>query len=197
MAETKTVKVEDIKKEAEERACPLQRALFYVEGFLEGPMCGRCFPCALGSYEARIRLRNLMEGNGEESDIAALRRIADDMLVSSFCKKGKDTAQFLLEWLGSGVFEEHVQGKCRDMECKAFIEYRIMGEKCTQCGECKEVCEYKAIIGKRRKPYEGGHFPYEIRQKRCAKCGACRDVCPTGAIVLVSTHESEAVEIQK
>ncbi len=195
MTETKTVKVEDLKKEAEERNCPVQRALFYVDGFLEGPMCGRCFPCALGSYEMKVRLQNIVEGRGKEEDIAILSRIAGDMAVSSFCKKGKDTAKFILEWIDSGVFQEHIEGKCRDHECQTCVEYRIVPDKCNMCGECKDVCEANAIFGKRKKTYEAGHYPYEIRQKRCTKCGACKDVCPTGAIVVIEINAREAVEI--
>jgi ferredoxin len=195
MTETTVLKVEDIRKEAEDKKCPVQKALFYIEGFLEGPMCGRCFPCALGSYEAKIRLQNLIEDRGSEEDIEVLRRIADDMLISSFCKKGKDTARFMLEWIDSGVFQEHVVGTCRDMECKDFVEYRIIPEKCIMCGECKDVCKAKAIFGKRKKKYQSGGFPFEIRQKRCEKRGDCIKVCPTGAIVFVSKHETETVEI--
>ncbi len=87
MAEEKEVKTEDIKKAAEEKKCPVQKALFYIEGFLEGPMCGKCFPCAFGSYEARTRLKSITEGKGTDADVAALRRIAEVMLESSRCKK--------------------------------------------------------------------------------------------------------------
>lgn len=195
MTEAKALKVEDIKKEADERKCPVQRALFYIEGFLEGPMCGRCFPCALGTYEAKIRLQNIIEGRGSEADIAVLKRIADDMLISSFCKKGKDTAAFILEWMDSGVFREHVEGACGDMECKVFTEYRIIPEQCIMCGDCKDVCKDNAILGKRKKKFQAGGFPFEIRQMRCTKCGDCIDVCPTKAIIFIGTHDIETVEV--
>ena len=50
MAEQKELKVEDIKKEAEEKHCPAQKSLYYVEKFLAELMCGKCFPCAYGTY---------------------------------------------------------------------------------------------------------------------------------------------------
>ncbi len=56
LTEQKEKKLEDIKKEAEEKACPVQRTLYYIEEFLAGPMCGKCYPCALGTPEAKIRL---------------------------------------------------------------------------------------------------------------------------------------------
>ncbi len=44
MTETKEKKTIDIKKEADEIACPVKRAVYFVDEFLKGPMCGKCFP---------------------------------------------------------------------------------------------------------------------------------------------------------
>lgn len=191
MTEVKELKVEDIKKSAEEKGCPVQKALYYITEFLSGPMCGRCFPCAMGSYEARIRLQNIIDGNGTEADLLALKRIATDMLEASMCKKGKDTAKFILEWTGTDVYDEHVKGRCPSRECKAFIEYRIIPEKCIMCGLCKDACKYGAILGEKKKPYQSGYLPFEIRQKRCVKCGDCIKVCPTEAIIIVEPKIKE------
>ncbi|MEW6213775.1 MAG: hypothetical protein AB1478_01010 [Nitrospirota bacterium] len=59
MSEQKELKVEDIKEEAEEKHCPVQRSLFYIGKFLSDPMCGKCFPCSFGTYETKIRLKEL------------------------------------------------------------------------------------------------------------------------------------------
>ncbi len=190
MTEVKELKVEDIKKLAEEKGCPVQRSLYYITEFLAGPMCGRCFPCAMGSYEAKIRLQNIIEGKGTEADIDAVKRIASDMLEASMCKKGKDTARFILEWMDAGVFHEHIEGRCPSRDCKAFIEYRIIPERCIMCGLCKEACKYNAIIGEKKKPYLSGYLPFEIRQKRCVKCGDCLAVCPTEAVIIVEIKET-------
>jgi NAD-dependent dihydropyrimidine dehydrogenase PreA subunit len=181
--EVKELKVEEIKKAADEKKCPVQRALYYVEGFLGGPMCGKCFPCEMGTYEARIRLREIIQGRGTEGDILALKRIAEVMRESSRCKKGKDTANFLLEWMKTDVFEKHIAGRCPDMECVSFIEYSIIPEKCTICGLCKDACKYDAIFGEKRRPFVGGYMPFEIRQRKCVKCGECIKVCPEGAVI--------------
>jgi ferredoxin len=184
MEEKKAVRVKDIKKEAEGRKCPLQKAIFYVDEFLAGPLCGKCFPCAFGSYEARVRLQNIIDGRGEEEDLFALQRIAEHMLVSSLCKKGKDTANFILEWMDRHAFREHIEGGCPDMDCLSFIEYRIIPEKCTMCGLCKEACEHHAILGEKREKFKSGYLPFEILQKKCVKHGNCKEVCPTGAIIV-------------
>jgi len=190
MDEREQLKVEDIKAEAEAKGCPVQKALHYITEFLAGPMCGKCFPCSLGSYEAKIILNNIIEGRGAEKDLFNLKRIANAMLDSSRCKKGKDTAKFILEWMSTDVFKEHVEGRCPDDVCTVFIEYRIIPEKCTLCGLCKDVCHYGAIHGEKIKPYLSGYLPYEIRQKKCVKCGECVKVCPTGAIELILTKEA-------
>jgi ferredoxin len=188
--EVKELKVEDIKKQAEDTLkCPVQKALLYVSGFLDGPMCGRCFPCAMGSYEAKIRLQKISMGEGSEDDIAALKKIAGQMAEASMCKKGKDTAKFISEWIASGVYNEHIAGRCPEKECLALVEFRVITDKCIMCGDCLDACKYGAIMGEKKISYKSGYMPYEIRQKRCIKCGECVPVCPTDAIVVVDVKD--------
>ncbi|MCI0468488.1 MAG: 4Fe-4S binding protein [Nitrospirae bacterium] len=196
MTEAKELKVEDIKKEAELKKCPVRKSLYYIEEFLAGPMCGKCFPCEMGVYEAKIRLKNLTEGKGTETDIFVIKRIATDMLESSRCKRGKDTATFILEWMGTNIFKEHTEGRCPDRECSSLIEYRIIPEKCIICGLCSDACGFNAILGEKKKPFLSGYQPYEIRQKKCTRCGDCITVCPTDAIVIVNIKEREAAEVK-
>jgi len=195
MIEQKELKVDDIKKTAEEKSCAVEKALYYVTAFLSGPMCGKCFPCSLGSYEAKVRLQNIADGRGTDDDLAAVTRIAGNMLEASMCKKGKDTAKFILEWIDAGVFKKHIEGVCPDKTCVAFIEYRIIPDKCNLCGLCKDVCIYGAIHGEKKKPYLSGYHPFEIRQQKCQKCGDCIKVCPTGAIVIVDAKVKEPVGV--
>ena len=192
----KEKKLEDIKQEANEKNCPVQRALVFIDEFLKGPMCGRCFPCSLGSYETRVRLRRFTQGTATEEDVDSLKRIADNMFEASLCKKGKDTAKFILENIDSGEFSGHLSGKCNSGECTTLIKYIIIPEQCTMCGICQEVCKDNAIVGEKKKSYLSGYLPFEIVQKRCTKCGECIKVCPTGAIEIVAvgeTMEKEAV----
>ncbi len=195
MSDHKELKVEDIKKEAEEKHCPAQKTLYYIDKFLSDHMCGKCFPCSLGTYEAKIRLKDIISGKGTEADIFALRLIASEMIEASRCKKGKDTAKFILEWIDMNAFHEHIEGICPERECLAFIGYRIVPEKCIMCGECQVVCKFNAIIGEKKKPYLSGYLPFEIRQKRCVKCGECVKVCPTGAIEIVDIKAKAEVKV--
>ncbi len=195
----KEKKLEDIKKEAQEKACTVQRLLYYIEEFLEGPMCGRCYPCAFGSYEARLRLLRLSQHLEGVSalDIEVLKRIGSQLIVGSLCKKGKDTGKFIIDTLTDSLEELnlHVGGVCPKKECVSLIEYVIDPELCIMCGECLKVCKYNAIIGEEKKPYLSGYLPFEIRQKRCPKCGECIKVCPVGAIEIVIFKKEEPVGV--
>jgi ferredoxin len=177
--------MKDVLAAVENIKCPVQRGRTFVVEFLSEPMCGKCHPCALGSYEALVRLNRVSSGTGKDEDVAAIRRIAEDMLEGSRCIKGKDTAKFLLEALQTGAFKEHLAGHCEERECTALITYRVIPEKCVLCGRCQDACKYHAIQGEKKISYRSGYPPYEIRQKRCVKCGDCMAVCPYGAIEVI------------
>ena len=190
-------KLEDIKKESEGKACPVQRALYVIEEFIAGPMCSKCYPCSLGTGEAKIRLRKISgyPGKAGDADIHALKRIALIMIDGSFCKKGKDAGRFMVEMLNAmeDEFKEHLSGVCPKKECAALVEYAINPALCSLCGKCLEVCSPGAIIGEKKQPYLSGYLPFEIRQRRCTKCGECVRVCPSGAIEVIKKRAEELV----
>lgn len=187
--EKKEVKMKDVQAMADEKQCPVQRSLLFIEEFLAGPMCGRCFPCSMGTYEERIRLGRLIAGTASEEDIEAIRNISAHMQVSSFCKKGKDTANYILEQIDTGAFFEHLSGTCATRECRDHVNYIIIPENCTMCGDCLDACKDAAILGEKKKKYFSGYIPFEIVQKRCTKCGECIKVCKYDAIKIVSSKE--------
>jgi MinD superfamily P-loop ATPase len=47
-------------------------------------------------------------------------------------------------------------------------------EKCTFCGKCAEICQYKAIVFLDKQPL--------VFQEMCHACGGCFFVCPVGAV---------------
>jgi NAD-dependent dihydropyrimidine dehydrogenase PreA subunit len=179
----------DLIKEAEQKQCPVRKAGEYIDAFLKELMCGKCFPCALGTFESASILRDIIVGRGTQADLHALTEIAEILTVASRCKKGKDTGQFILDLLRTGAFSEHIGGRCSEHECSLLSEYRIVPERCVMCGECQVVCKVHAVVGEKKIPYLGGHVPFEIVSKRCIRCGECVRVCPNDAIIVVDKKD--------
>ena len=192
--EKKEVKMKDVQEKADEKKCPVQRSLVFIEEFLDGPMCGKCFPCSMGTYEERIRLKRVIEGTATEEDIETIKNISSHMQVASMCKKGKDTANYILEQINTNEYASHISGECANGECKECIKYIIIPENCTMCGDCLDACKDFAIIGEKKKKFLSGYLPFEIVQKRCTKCGECIKVCKYDAIKQVSAKELAEVE---
>lgn len=53
------------------------------------------------------------------------------------------------------------------------MAYQI-GEDCTTCGACAEVCPVDSI--------KRGDETYSIDADTCTSCGECSDTCPMGII---------------
>jgi ferredoxin len=190
-------RVEDIRKEAEEKICAVQRALYFIGEFISGPMCSKCYPCSFGTGEARIRLMRISRHSEDasEADIDTLRRIGLNMSEGASCKRGRDAGKFIVDLLSVSDEEvrQHIAGVCPKRECADLVRYVIRPQLCIMCGKCSEACEAGAIIGEKKQPYRSGFLPFEIRQKRCTRCGACVSVCPTGAISAIAVTREELV----
>jgi ferredoxin len=195
--EEKRKKLEDIRKEAEEKACPVQKTLYFIDEFIAGPMCSKCYPCSLGTGDAKIRLTRISSHhkNVSKKDFQALKRIGLNMIEGSFCKKGRDTGRFLIEILAASEdeFIRHISGFCLQKECISLVEYRIDPGLCVMCGECLAACKHEAIIGEKRESYLTGYLPFEILQKKCTKCGECVQVCQIRAIGKLSSELPELI----
>jgi formate hydrogenlyase subunit 6/NADH:ubiquinone oxidoreductase subunit I len=194
--EEKKKGMKDVFEAVEDIRCDVQKSLKFIEEFLSEPMCGRCLPCSLGSFEAMERLKRLSASLGVQEDVDAVQRIASQMLESSMCKKGKDTAKFLQESLKTEAYKEHVENKCHERECPELVTYRIIPENCVMCGLCQDACKYNAIIGEKKTSYRSGYLPFEIRQKRCVKCGDCVDACPYAAIEIIEEAIKDEAKVK-
>lgn len=183
--EQKKKDMKDVFEAVEDIRCVIQKSQKFVEEFLSEPMCGRCLPCSLGTYEALVRLKRVAAGIAEQDDVDVIQRISEQMLEGSMCKKGKDTAKFILDALKTEAFNEHLSKRCNERECPSLITFRIIPEKCVICGLCQEACKYNAIIGEKKETYRSGYLPFVIRQKRCVKCGDCVPACPYEAIEII------------
>ena len=54
--------------------------------------CGKCTPCRVGTWRAQAILDRMVEGNGRPGDVADLRALADNLLLSSFCGLGQSVS---------------------------------------------------------------------------------------------------------
>ncbi len=171
-----------------ENKCPVNEARTRLQNFYDDDskngMCSKCHPCKLGVSNAIRIIEMIQEGRGEKRHIALLRNIARNMKDGSMCKKGKDHADILSEFLTSSSedFCRHVRGICDDQECPSLVQYMISADRCTMCDVCRVACPSTAIEGQKREPYKTGFMPYRVRQKRCTHCGLCLAVCPEGAV---------------
>lgn len=58
----------------------------------------------------------------------------------------------------------------------------INKEKCSQCGECRDICPCGAI---EQQPDDS----FKIDAQMCADCAACQSVCPFEAIEETDSEE--------
>ena len=55
-------------------------------------------------------------------------------------------------------------------------------EKCTQCGECQDICPTGAIS----QTPEG---PFAVDNELCADCAVCQEICEQGSISEIEFQE--------
>jgi NADH-quinone oxidoreductase subunit F len=71
----------------DDSTCVVRAVLRWTE-FYEHESCGKCTPCREGTYWLAQMLHRLENGHGEESDLAKLDDICDNILGRSFCALG-------------------------------------------------------------------------------------------------------------
>lgn len=67
----------------------------YAQAFAQAS-CGQCMPCSFGSKELAGRLSVLCAGNASQSDLDAIRSLADSIAQSSMCQIGQTTPLALI-----------------------------------------------------------------------------------------------------
>ena len=157
--------------------CMVSLAKFYLE-FTVSESCGKCTPCRIGTKRMLEILEKLCNGEGSESDIERLEKLAKNIQKSSVCGLGQTAPNPVLSTLKHfrDEFNEHaIDKKCRTLECKAMAQITINEEKCKGCGLCQKHCPVDAIAGTAREKRV-------INQDKCIKCGTCLSNCPFHAI---------------
>lgn len=166
-------------KELKEDQCVVDVLLKTVQGHACKD-CGKCVFGYEGITQLEMILKDITEKKGRASDKALLEDLCEMMKTQSLCEDGADIADAVKEALCSygDIFDEHISKKaCRAGVCKKFMTYHILASKCIGCGECMDVCEDEAILGKKK-------FVHVIDLDECTLCGKCMNACDEDAIVM-------------
>lgn len=141
--------------------------------------CGKCVFGYEGVTQLQLILGDITEKKGKSTDLAQMQELCEMMKSQSLCETGEEIGTAVLTAIDTcrEDFEDHIGKKgCRACVCRKFMTYHILADRCTGCGDCVDVCEDEAILGKAK-------FVHVIEQKECIQCGACMDACEEDAIV--------------
>jgi MinD superfamily P-loop ATPase len=117
-------------------------------------------------------------GTGKTSVAASFAVLADDTVVAD-CDVDASNLHLVL---GADVRRTEIfsGGKVASIDACA----------CTDCGMCREVCRFGAVVHGGN-PSGAGARLYTIDTLACEGCGVCAHVCPSDAIRLVDARNGE------
>jgi NADH-quinone oxidoreductase subunit F len=149
----------------------------YFLSFTQRESCGKCTFCRIGTKRMLEIIEGLCEGKAEKGALESLEALARGVKAGSLCGLGKTAPNPVLSSLRyfRREFEEHVEGRCPALKCKALIAYRVTDD-CIGCTRCSQRCPADAI---EFRPYR----KHEIDAAKCIRCDTCRQACPAKAIV--------------
>jgi NADH-quinone oxidoreductase subunit F len=158
--------------------CILDRLIDIVKRYLK-ESCGRCVFGYEGTTQIYMVLSDIGNKRGKTDDIELLMDLCTQMQNQSLCEIGISAANTVITSINN--FREEIVGHITKKDCKAvvcnkFITYHILGDKCTGCNKCQDICDEEAILGKTK-------FIHIIDQDECIQCGACINICEERAII--------------
>ena len=130
------------------------------------------------------------------ADIARKREVVESnvLTVLDIACESCIRAQYVISELCRGCIARPCVSNC-PVECITVTNHqaRIDPDKCINCGKCKEVCPYHAVVrvpvpceeacpveAIKRNPATGKQ---QIDFEKCTSCGRCMRACPFGAIM--------------
>jgi len=104
----------------DDSACMVDMTRFLV-GFFMDESCGKCTPCREGTRQMHNILTRICEGQGTDTDLGLLERLAKSVRSAAVCGMGSMAPGALLATLGyfRAEFEAHIQrGECPAGVCE-------------------------------------------------------------------------------
>ena len=163
----------------DEDTCMVDIAKFFLKFTVE-ESCGKCSPCRIGTTRMLEILERITNGQGVQSDIEDLERLATAIKAGSLCGLGQTAPNPVLSTLHyfRHEYDEHVnEKKCSCGVCKELTNFYVLPDKCKKCGLCSKKCPVGCISG------EVGKTAFVIDTEKCIKCGTCQDTCKFNAII--------------
>ena len=161
----------------DETTCMVEMAKFFLT-FTQEESCGKCTFCRIGTKRMLEILTRITEGNGEESDIDLLQKLAYEIKNNTICGLGQTAPNPVLTTLKyfPEEYEAHIRDKkCPAHSCSALLTFSILADKCKGCTLCVKACPSDAITGEKKKVHV-------IDAALCVKCGKCFETCKFGAV---------------
>ena len=165
----------------DEKTCMVEVARFFMN-FTQNESCGKCVLCREGTKRMLEILERIVNGEGVEEDLQALKDIGQAVKDGSLCGLGKTAPNPVLttmEYFWDEYVAHVVEKRCPAGACQSMRTYTIVADQCKGCSKCARACPVGAISGKVREPFV-------IDTEKCIKCGACVSSCPFGAVLEVA-----------
>ena len=161
----------------DEKTCMVDIARYFLS-FTVSESCGKCIPCRVGLKRLLEVLEEIAAGRGREEHITFLREMGTSIKESALCGLGNSAPNPALTTIRYFMDEylAHIHDhKCPAHVCTPLVEFTVLEDKCTKCGQCSRVCPSGAVKWQ-KKEYA------RIDKDKCIKCKACIDACDFKAI---------------
>ena len=164
----------------DETSCVVEIARFFLS-FTQSESCGKCSPCRLGTRQMLEILTRITEGQGRESDIDTLLKLAKTVKECSLCGLGQTSPNPVLSTIK--YFREEYDAHIKEKKCPAAVCDALMISPCQHtCPVGINIPKYIAHIAageyqeaidtiRERNPFPAicgriCHHPCELRCRR-------------------------------